>query len=127
LAQTRGHSRLEIARGDVVVSSSPGAFGKPRPALVVQSDLFNATHSSIVICPITSHLVDAPLFRVTISPNRENGLQVESQIMVDKITAVRREHIAQKIGQINPAEAAAVDRALALWLELGPAPGDTHR
>jgi mRNA interferase MazF len=119
LAKTSGHRRLEITRGDVVVSSSPGDFGKPRPALVVQSDLFNPTHSSIVICPITSHLVDAPLFRLSISPSRENGLKTESQIMVDKITAVRREHIAKKIGRINEAEATSVERALAIWLEIG--------
>jgi mRNA interferase MazF len=119
LAKTSGHSRLEITRGDVVVSSSPGDFGKPRPALVVQSDLFNPTHSSIVICPITSHLVDAPLFRLSISPSRENGLKTESQIMVDKITAVRREHIAKKIGRINEAEATLVERALSIWLEIG--------
>jgi mRNA interferase MazF len=119
LAKKSGHSWLEIARGDVVVSSSPGDFGKPRPALVVQSDLFNPTHSSIVICPITSHLVDAPLFRLSISPSRENGLKTESQIMVDKITAVRREHIAKKIGRMNEAEATSVERALAIWLEIG--------
>lgn len=119
MAQTRGPGRLEITRGDVVVSSSPGAYGKPGPALVVQSDLFNPTHSSIVICPITSHLVDAPLFRLPLSPSRENGLKAESQIMVDKITAVKREHIAKKIGKLSEAESASVDRALALWLEIG--------
>jgi mRNA interferase MazF len=121
LAEARGHSRLEVNRGDIVVSSSPGDFGKPRPALVVQSDLFNPTHASVVICPITSHLLDAPLFRLTISPSRENGLKAESQIMVDKITAVRREHIAKKVGKINETEAASVDRALAIWLDLRPA------
>ena len=119
MAQTRGPVRLEIARGDVVVSSSPGAYGKPRPALVVQSDLFNPTHSSVAICPITSHLVDAPLFRLPLSPSRENGLKTESQIMIDKITAVKREHIAKKIGKLSEADAASVDRALALWLEIG--------
>ena len=120
MAEARGHSRLEVNRGDIVVSSSPGDFGKPRPALVVQSDLFNPTHASVVICPITSHLLDAPLFRLTISPSRENGLKAESQIMVDKITAVRREHIAKKVGKINETEAASVDRSLAIWLDLRP-------
>jgi len=120
LAEARGQSRLEVNRGDIVVSSSPGDFGKPRPALVVQSDLFNPTHASVVICPITSHLLDAPLFRLTISPSRENGLKAESQIMVDKITAVRREHIAKKVGKINETEAASVDRSLAIWLDLRP-------
>ena len=120
MAEARGQSRLEVNRGDIVVSSRPGDFGKPRPALVVQSDLFNPTHASVVICPITSHLLDAPLFRLTISPSRENGLKAESQIMVDKITAVRREHIAKKVGKINETEAASVDRSLAIWLDLRP-------
>jgi len=110
-----------VNRGDIVVSSSHGAFGKPRPALVVQSDLFNPTHASVVICPITSHLLDAALFRLTISPSRENGLKIESQIMVDKIAAIRRQHIAKKIGRINEPDAASVDRALAIWLDLRPA------
>jgi mRNA interferase MazF len=98
------------------VSAAPRDFGKPRPALVVQSDIFNPTHASIVICPITSHMVDAPLFRLTISPSQENGLKTESQIMVDKITAINRERIGKRIGRLIDAELAEVDRALLLWL-----------
>ena len=98
------------------MSAAPGDFGKPRPALVVQSDLFNPTHASLVICPITSHLVDAPLFRLTISPSHENGLKSESQIMVDKITAINRERIGKRIGRLIDTELAEVDRALLLWL-----------
>ena len=110
-----------MSRGDIIVSASPGDFGKPRPAVVVQSDLFNPTHASIVICPITSYLVDAPLFRLTVWPSVENGLKRESQIMVDKITAVRRERIGRRVGKISDAEMAAIDRALTLWLELSVA------
>lgn len=116
MAETSRHPRLELSRGDLVVSAAPGDFGKPRPALVVQADLFNPTHASIVICPITSHLVDAPLFRLTIWPSRENGLKAESQIMVDKITAIHRERIGKRIGRLGDAELAEVDRALLLWL-----------
>ncbi len=116
MAETSRHRRLELTRGDVVVSAAPGDFGKPRPALVVQSDLFNPTHASIVICPITSHLVDAPLFRLTIWPSRENGLKAESQIMVDKITAINRERIGKRIGRLGDAELAEIDHALLLWL-----------
>jgi mRNA interferase MazF len=98
------------------VSAAPGDFGKPRPALVVQSDLFNPTHASLVICPITSHLVDAPLFRLTIEPSQENGLKTESQIMVDKITAINRERVGKRVGRLIDTELAEVDRALLLWL-----------
>jgi len=119
LAEARRRHRLEISRGDVVISSSPGDYGKPRPALVVQSDLFNPTHPSVLICPITSHLVDAPLFRLPIRPSASNGLRAESQIMVDKVTAVRQDHIGKRAGRISETEAAEVDRALTLWLDLG--------
>ena len=107
-----------MKRGDVVIAVASGDYGKPRPALVVQSDLFNATHSSIVVCPITSHLVDAPLFRIILRPTTENGLRTESQVMIDKIMAVRRERIDRTAGRLTPAELAGVDGALQLWLGL---------
>jgi mRNA interferase MazF len=66
---------MEVKRGDVVVCAASGDYRKPRPALVVQSDLFNPTHASITICPITSALQDAPLFRITIDPSAANGLR----------------------------------------------------
>jgi len=107
-----------MKRGDVVISSAPGDYGKPRPALVVQSDLFNPTHASIVICPITTHLVDAPLFRLLLEPSAANGLKAESQIMVDKVMAVRRERIGKRIGAVTSDELARVDVALRTWLDL---------
>jgi len=109
-----------MKRGDVVISSAPGNYGKPRPALVVQSDLFNATHASIVICPITTHLVDAPLFRLPLKPSGVNGLKAESQIMIDKVMAARRVSMGQRIGAITPEEMARVDLALRTWLDLEP-------
>ena len=72
-----------MRRGDIVTIALPGAYGKPRPALVIQSDFF-AEHPSITVLPITSELRETPLFRIGIGPNAVNGLRVESQIMVDK-------------------------------------------
>jgi mRNA interferase MazF len=109
---------MEITRGDVVTLAVPGDFGKPRPAVVVQSGFFNPTHSSVVVCPVTTHLLDAPLFRVSIDPRLENGLKRPSQVMVDKIQAVRRGRIGRFAGRLNAAELARVDRALRLWLDL---------
>ena len=78
-----------MKRGAVVVVATRGAYtGKPRPALVVQSDLFNPTHASITICPITSDCVDAPLFRLTLPPGSRTGLRIVSQVMIDKIVSV---------------------------------------
>ena len=93
----------------------PGDYGKPRPALVVQSDLFNETHASVTIAPITSTIVDTPLFRVTVEPSRRNGLRSVSQIMIDKTTTVRRQRLDQTIGRLEDDVMLRVSRALALW------------
>ena len=79
-----------MKRGDLVPIVQPGAYGKPQPALVMQSDLFNV-HPSVTILPLTSNLRNAPLFRIRVEPSNENNLHVTSEIMVDKITTVPSE------------------------------------
>ena len=79
-----------MKRGAIVVVAAKGAYtGKPRPAVVVQSDLFNPTHASVTVCPITSDCVDAPLFRLTLPEGPRTGLKRISQVMVDKIVSVK--------------------------------------
>ncbi len=107
-----------LHRGDVVLAAATGDYGKPRPALVVQSDLFNETHASVTVCPITSTLVEAPLFRVAVRPARGNGLLKPSQVMVDKVQTLRRERIARQVGALTGDQMQAVDAALRLWLRL---------
>ena len=109
---------MEVKRGDVVIAVLTGDYGKPRPVVVVQSDVYNPTHSSIVVCPITSHFVESPLFRLTVSPDPGNGLEAESQIMVDKLVALRDDRIRKRIGTFGPAELRTLDKALRLWLAL---------
>jgi mRNA interferase MazF len=97
--------------------AAKGAYtGKPRLALVVQSDLFNPTHASVTICPITSDCVDAPLFRLGLPPGTRTGLRTVSQIMVDKIVSVPRTSIRGQIGECDAGEIEAVDVSLRRWL-----------
>ena len=109
---------MELKRGDLVVAVAPGDYGKPRPALVVQSDLLNPTHASILVCLVTSELVDAPLFRIRIDPAPSNGLRAPSQVMIDKLVALRRDRISRRIGALATTEQSQVDRALAFVLGL---------
>jgi mRNA interferase MazF len=105
-----------LKRGDVVVVALPGDYGKPRPALIIQSDLFNETHASITVVPVTSTIVDAPLFRITVEPSRGNGLRSLSQLMIDKVTTVSRTRLTQSIGRLEDDLMVRVSRALALWV-----------
>ncbi len=104
-----------MKRGDLVTVAVQGDYGKPRPALVIQSDYFDL-HPSVTILPLTSALRDAPLFRITINPREENGLTRPSQVMIDKALTVPREKIGAVIGHIKDDEMLSVTRSLALFL-----------
>lgn len=108
-----------VSRGDIVVVSAPGEFGKPRPAVVVQTDLLNPTHASIAVCLLTSDLVDAPLFRIAVGPSPKNGLRARSQIMADKVVALGRRRLGTPIGRLDRETMTQLNRALALVLGLG--------
>lgn len=104
-----------MKRGYVVSVAMQGDMGKPRPALIIQADAFPET-ATVTILPLTSELVDAPLLRIGLSPNQDNGLRQSSQVMVDKAVTIKREKIGQYIGRLAPAEILQVERALALFL-----------
>lgn len=116
-------SETSFRRGDAVVCSMQGDFGKPRPAIVVQSDLFNPTHTTIVVCPMTSVLTGLGLFRVRIDASDLTGLRNDSEIMIDKVSAIEIDRVARKIGRLSSAQMELVDRALRLWLDLPPSMG----
>jgi mRNA interferase MazF len=104
-----------MRRGDLVTIALPGDYGKPRPALVIQSDLFDQ-HPSVTILPVTSELRETPLFRIQVEPEATNGLRKSSQVMVDKAQTVPREKIGGTIGRLDDESLLAIDRALAVFL-----------
>jgi mRNA interferase MazF len=106
-----------VRRGDLVTVALQGDYGKPRPALVVQADQF-AELGSVVILPITSTLVDAPLLRLPVEPSSDNGLRAPSQIMLDKPMTVKADKIGPSFGQLDDATMVSVNRLLALFLGL---------
>ena len=104
-----------MKRGDLVTMALSGDYGKPSPALVIQSDLFDA-HPSITILPVTSELRETPLFRVRVEPSGENGLRKVSEVMVDKTQTVARDKVGSIIGHLEDDAMLAVNRALAVFL-----------
>lgn len=107
---------MEMKRGDIVLCVIAGDYGKPRPALVIQSDLFNAAHPSVALLPITTYSIATPLFRIPIKATKANGLDQPSQVMVDKITAVRRDRIRERIGKISPIMLTKIEASLYRFL-----------
>ncbi len=107
-----------MKRGEIRLVAAPGDFGKPRPAIVVQTDLLNDGHSSVVVCLMTSDVVDAPLLRIDVAPAPDNGLRKASQIMIDKLVTFRRDRIGERIGVLDDPTMLRLDRALAFLLGL---------
>jgi mRNA interferase MazF len=107
-----------MKRGDLVPVVLAGAFGKPRPALVIQSDLF-AKHPSVTILPIARELRPIEIFRIAAEPTKRNGLRAPSQIVVDKTHIIPRDKAGDPFGHLESGTLTAVNRALAVFLGLG--------
>jgi len=99
------------------VAGGPDYAGKPRPAVVVQDDAFDAT-ASVTICPFTTHCIDAPLLRLSIEPSARNGLRATSQLMIDKITTVSKGKLERRIGRLSDEDLVRVNRAVLVFLGL---------
>lgn len=110
-----------MQRGDVVLIADRGGgdfAGKPRPAVIVQADVFDGT-ASVIVCPLTSVEVDAPLLRVPVEPTDALPLSGRSWVMVEKVTAIRRDRAGRVIGRLGEDETVALQRSLAVVLGFG--------
>jgi len=111
-----------VKRGEIwTVAGGADYAGKPRPAVVIQDDDFDATQS-ITICAFTTDPTEAPLFRIAVEPNERNGLHVPSSLMVDKVTTVPRTKLGDRIGRMDDEDILRLNRALLVFLGLARSP-----
>uniref|UniRef100_C6E4I2 Transcriptional modulator of MazE/toxin, MazF n=1 Tax=Geobacter sp. (strain M21) TaxID=443144 RepID=C6E4I2_GEOSM len=104
-----------MRRGNVVLVATPGDYGKPRPALIIQTSMFSE-HPSVTVCLVTSHKLDAPLFRYQVEPHADNGLAVTSWVQTDKIMTLPRQKIGTVIGHLSEKQISEVTKLLAFWI-----------
>lgn len=115
-----------MRRGEIgAIAGGPDYAGKPRPAVIVHGDLFDAT-ASVIVCLFTTDPTDAPLFRLPIEPDALNGLRAPSRLMVDKIGAVPRTKVGARVGRLDDEDIVRLNQALLVFLGLaGRAAGAT--
>ena len=112
-----------MKRGEIWIVSGGSAYtGKARPAVILQDDRFDASRS-VTVCAFTTNLTDAPLFRIPVDPTAANGLQQPCRLMIDKITTIARSRVGMRIGQLEPAIIARMDRAIIVYLGLATSYG----
>ncbi len=107
-----------MRRGEVWTVAGAGDYaGKPRPVVIVQDDSFEGL-DLLVVCPFTSDTTEAPLFRLPVEPDARNGLRATCRVMVDKITAVPKSKIGQRIGSLNAGDLVRLNRLMLVFLGL---------
>ena len=105
-----------MKRGEIWTIAGGGDYtGKPRPAVIVQDDSFDAT-ASVTICAFTTDPADAPLFRIPIKPSEKNGLRAPSRLMVDKLTTVSKERLGSRVGGLDDEDMVRLNRAILVFL-----------
>jgi mRNA interferase MazF len=107
-----------VKRGDVVTVVAAGDYGKPRPAVIVQTDALPAAHASVIVCQMTSDIADAVDFRITVEPTQGNGLRSRSQVMADKPVTIRRARVGNRIGTLDVKDLARLNVALVFVMGL---------
>ena len=111
-----------MRRGEIwTVSGGSDYTGKPRPVVILQDDRFDMT-ASITVCGFTTDATDAPLFRLRVEPNEQNGLHAVSWLMVDKITTVSKTKVGARIGRIGDDEMVQLNRAVLVFLGIAGQP-----
>jgi mRNA interferase MazF len=113
-----------MKRGEIWTVAGGAAYvGKPRPAVIIQDNRFDAS-DSIVLCPLTTDPTSAPIFRLPVKPSTQSGLRTACQIMVDKVTAVPRRRLGRLVGSLTAEEMRALNRAIFVFLGLSETEGE---
>ena len=108
-----------MKRGEIWTIAGGAAYaGKPRPAVILQDDTFDA-NDSVIVCPLTTDPTGAPTFRIPIGPTPENGLAVSTALMVDKLSAVPRTRLRQRVGLLEDHYMVRLSRTVVAFLGLG--------
>ena len=105
-----------MERGSLVAAVFSRELGRPRPALVIQSDDFQL--GMVALLPITSYLQPGLSFRIDVLPTSGNGLKRRSQVMVDRSQSVAITRIGKTIGRLDVETQHRVDLMLSLFLGL---------
>ncbi len=106
-----------MKRGEVWTVSGAGYAAKPRPAVIVQDDRFDAT-ASVIVCVFTTDQTEAPLFRLPVTPSDRNGLRSVSRLMVDKLSTVSKDRLGARIGRLDDEDVVRLNRAMLVFLGL---------
>ena len=108
-----------MKRGEIWTVAGGAAYtGKPRPAVILQDDAFNS-NDSVVVCPLTTDPTEAPTFRIPVVPTPENGLLISCALMVDKLSAVPRTRLHERVGSLGDDAMVRLSRTVAAFLGLG--------
>ena len=107
-----------MKRGEIwTAAAGSGYVGKPRPVVIVQDDLFDAT-ASVTVCAFTTDPTDAPLFRIPIDADDTTGIRQPSRLMVDKITTVPRSKLGERVGRLSDDDMTRLGRSIVVFLGL---------
>ena len=107
-----------MKRGEIwSAAAGSGYAGKPRPVVIIQDDLFDAT-ASVTVCAFTTDDTDAPLFRIPVAADATTGLRQPSRLMVDKLTTVPRSKLGERIGRLPDDDMARLARSVVVFLGL---------
>jgi mRNA interferase MazF len=103
-----------------VLVALQGEHGKPRPALIVQADLFNDVEPGTFLVVPFSTTITGSSVRILVEPDQANGLRQRSELMMERLAMAPRSRLRGGIGRLGRETMGKVDAMLAVLLGLVP-------
>jgi mRNA interferase MazF len=107
-----------MKRGEIWTISAGVYAGKPRPAVILQSNAFQSL-DSVTVCPFTTDLRGTEIVRVLIEPNDQNHLLLPSKLMADKVSTIAKSKLGKYLGALGDDDMRRLERAVMTFLGLG--------
>jgi mRNA interferase MazF len=104
-------------RGEIWTIRDDGYASKARPVIIVQTDpgeYFN----SVILCLFTTFESSHIPTRIRVMPNETNGLRKDSFVMTEKLIAINKKELGEKIGVLTDEQMRQISRQLAKLLDI---------
>jgi mRNA interferase MazF len=103
--------KININRGEIWSVLWTGLAGKPRPALVIQSEKYLLSQTDILALITTADGVQGEL-RLPIMADENNGLMSDGFICLDKLMAIPIDNLGERFGKVADETMREVDARL---------------
>jgi mRNA interferase MazF len=113
---------MQIKKYDILLADFDSKIGSReagiRPCVVVQSNAFNKTATTIIVVPLTTQMIKIFPSEFIIEASKINGLKMKSRFLGSQIMVIDNQKIIKKLGCLEEKYYNNLQTAIEIVLDL---------